>query len=206
MTIFSAAMLLFIVMDPFGNIPLFMTAMSHVKPERYKRVIVRELLIALGVLVAFLFLGRYLLRLLQISETALTAAGGTVLLLIAIKMIFPRSGGLSEDTPDGEPFIVPLAIPYVAGPSAMASVLLIMTREPARWPEWLGAVVLAWLEWLGAVVLAWLVSGAIICASGPLVRMLGKKALTAIERLMGMVLVAVAIQMLMSGVAQFMGQ
>ncbi len=195
MTVFSAAMLLFIVMDPFGNIPLFMTAMSHVKPERYKRVIVRELLIALGVLVAFLFLGRYLLQLLQISETALTAAGGTVLLLIAIKMIFPRSGGLSEDTPDGEPFIVPLAIPYVAGPSAMASVLLIMTREPARWPEW-----------LGAVILAWLVSGAIICASGPLVRLLGKKALTAIERLMGMVLVAVAIQMLMSGVAQFMGQ
>ena len=195
MTIFSAAMLLFIVMDPFGNIPLFMTAMSHVKPERYRRVVVRELLIALGVLVVFLFLGRYLLQLLQISETALTAAGGTVLLLIAIKMIFPRSGGLSEDTPDGEPFIVPLAIPYVAGPSAMASVLLIMTREPARWPEW-----------LGAVVLAWLVSGAIICASGPLVRLLGKKALTAIERLMGMVLVAVAIQMLMSGVAQFMGQ
>ncbi len=195
MTIFSAAMLLFIVMDPFGNIPLFMTAMSHVKPERYKRVIVRELLIALGVLVVFLFLGRYLLQLLQISETALTAAGGTVLLLISIKMIFPRSGSLSEDTPDGEPFIVPLAIPYVAGPSAMASVLLIMTREPARWPEW-----------LGAVVLAWVVSGAIICASGPLVRLLGKKALTAIERLMGMVLVAVAIQMLMSGVAQFMGQ
>ena len=195
MTIFSAAMLLFIVMDPFGNIPLFMTAMSHVEPARYKRVIVRELLIALGVLVAFLFLGRYLLQLLQISETALTAAGGTVLLLIAIKMIFPRSGGLSEDTPDGEPFIVPLAIPYVAGPSAMASVLLIMTREPARWPEW-----------LGAVVLAWAVSGAIICASGPLVRLMGKKALTAIERLMGMVLVAVAIQMLMSGVAQFMGQ
>ncbi len=195
MTIFSAAMLLFIVMDPFGNIPLFMTAMSHVEPKRYRRVVVRELLIALGVLVVFLFLGRYLLQLLQISETALTAAGGTVLLLIAIKMIFPRSGGLSEDTPDGEPFIVPLAIPYVAGPSAMASVLLIMTREPARWPEW-----------LGAVVLAWLVSGAIICASGPLVRFLGKKALTAIERLMGMVLVAVAIQMLMSGVAQFMGQ
>ncbi len=194
MTIFSAAMLLFIVMDPFGNIPLFMSAMSHVKPERYRRVVVRELLIALGVLLAFLFLGRYLLQLLQISETALTAAGGTVLLLIAIKMIFPRSGGLSEDTPDGEPFIVPLAIPYVAGPSAMASVLLIMTREPARWPEW-----------LGAVVLAWLVSGIIICASGPLVRLLGKKALTAIERLMGMVLVAVAIQMLMSGVAQFMG-
>ena len=192
MTIFSAAMLLFLVMDPFGNIPLFMTALGNVEQERHTRIIVRELLIALGVLVVFLFLGQYLLRLLQIGETALTAAGGTVLLLIAIKMIFPRSGGLSEDTPDGEPFIVPLAIPYVAGPSAMAAVLLIMTREPARWPEW-----------LGAVALAWLVSGIIICASGPLVRLLGKKVLTAIERLMGMLLVAVAIQMLMSGVAQF---
>ncbi len=195
MTILSAAMLLFLVMDPFGNIPLFMTALGNVEQKKHSRIIVRELLIALAVLVVFLFLGRYLLRLLQISETALTAAGGTVLLLIAIKMIFPRSGGLSEDTPDGEPFIVPLAIPYVAGPSAMAAVLLIMTREPARWPEW-----------LIAVALAWLVSGIIICASGPLVRLLGKKVLTAIERLMGMLLVAVAIQMLMSGVAQFIGQ
>jgi multiple antibiotic resistance protein len=194
MTIFSAAMLLFLVMDPFGNIPLFMTALGNVDPDRHTRIIVRELLIALGVLVVFLFLGQYLLRLLQIGETALTAAGGTVLLLIAIKMIFPRSGGLSEETPDGEPLIVPLAIPYVAGPSAMAAVLLIMTREPARWPEW-----------LVAVVLAWLVSGIIIVASGPLIRLLGRKVLTAIERLMGMLLVAVAIQMLMSGVAQFIG-
>jgi multiple antibiotic resistance protein len=195
MTILSASMLLFLVMDPFGNIPLFMTALGNVEQEKHSRIIVRELLIALGVLVVFLFLGQYLLRLLQIGETALTAAGGTVLLLIAIKMIFPRSGGLSEDTPDGEPFIVPLAIPYVAGPSAMAAVLLIMTRDPGRWPEW-----------LGAVALAWFVSGIIICASGPLVRLLGKKVLTAIERLMGMLLVAVAIQMLMSGVAQFIGQ
>lgn len=194
MTIFSAAMLLFLVMDPFGNIPLFMTALAHVDERRHTRIIVRELLIALGVLVVFLFLGQYLLHLLQVSETALTAAGGTILLLIAIKMIFPSSGGLSEDTPDGEPFIVPLAIPYVAGPSAVAAVLLIMTRDPARWPEW-----------LGAVALAWLVSGIIICATGPLVRLLGKKVLTAIERLMGMLLVAVAIQMLMSGIAQFMG-
>jgi MarC family membrane protein len=185
-------MLLFLVMDPFGNIPLFMAALAHVDERRHTRIIVRELLVALGVLVVFLFLGQYLLHLLQVSETALTAAGGTILLLIAIKMIFPRSGGLSEDTPDGEPFIVPLAIPYVAGPSAMAAVLLIMTRDPSRWPEW-----------LGAVGLAWLVSGIIICATGPLVRLLGKKVLTAIERLMGMLLVAVAIQMLMSGVAQF---
>jgi multiple antibiotic resistance protein len=193
-TVFSAAILLFLVMDPFGNIPLFMAAMRNVDPVRYNKVIARELIIALGVLVVFLFIGQYLLRLLQISGDALTAAGGVVLLLIAIKMVFPSSGSLSEDAPDGEPFIVPLAIPYVAGPSAMASVLLIMNREPGRWPEW-----------LIAVVLAWVVTGAIICASGPLVRLLGKRALVALERLMGMLLVAVAIQMLLGGVQMFFG-
>ena len=192
MTIFSAAMLLFLVMDPFGNIPLFMTAMSNVEPERHTRVIVRELLIALGVLIVFLFLGQYLLTLLQISGEALNAAGGVVLLLIAIKMVFPRRGGLSEELPDGEPFIVPLAIPYVAGPSAMASVMLIMNREPGRWPEW-----------LIAVLIAWVVSGAIIASSGAMIRLLGKRALIALERLMGMLLVAVAVQMLLSGVVHF---
>ncbi len=194
MTVFSAAMLLFLVMDPFGNIPLFMTALGHVDRGRHTRIIVRELLIALGVLVAFLFTGQYLLHLLQISGPALTAAGGVVLLLIVIKMVFPRSGGLAEEVASGEPFIVPLAVPYVAGPSAMAAVLLIMNREPGRWPEW-----------LAALSLAWFVSGVIICASGPLVRLLGEKVLIAIERLMGMLLVAVAIQMLMTGVAQFLG-
>lgn len=194
MTIFSAAMLLFLVMDPFGNIPLFMAALGHVDRERHTRIVVRELLIALAVLVAFLLAGQYLLRLLQISGPALTAAGGVVLLLIAIRMVFPRSGGLAEDVPSGEPFVVPLAVPYVAGPSAMAAVLLIMNREPGRWPEW-----------LAALALAWFVSGVIICASGPLVRFLGEKVLTAIERLMGMLLVAVAIQMLMTGVVRFFG-
>ncbi len=194
MTIFSAAMLLFLVMDPFGNIPLFMTALGDVDEKRHTRIIVRELLIALFVLVVFLFVGQYLLQFLQISGDALTAAGGVVLLLIAIKMIFPQAGGLAEGVPSGEPFIVPMAIPYVAGPSAMAAVMLIMNREPGRWPEW-----------LGAVGLAWLVSAVILAAAAPIVRMLGKKVLTAIERLMGMLLAAVAIQMLLTGIAQFMG-
>jgi multiple antibiotic resistance protein len=179
-------------MDPFGNIPLFMTAMGNVDPARRNRVVVRELLIALGVLVLFLFIGQHLLSLMQVSGEALNAAGGVVLLLIAIKMVFPRSGGLSEELPEGEPFIVPLAIPYVAGPSAMASVMLIMNREPGRWPEW-----------LLAILIAWVVSGAIIASSGAMVRLLGKRALIALERLMGMLLVAVAVQMLLSGVVHF---
>jgi multiple antibiotic resistance protein len=194
MTVFSAAMLLFLVMDPFGNIPLFMAALKNVDQARHTRIIVRELLIALGVLVLFLFAGRYLLQVLQISEPALTAAGGTVLLLIAIRMIFPGRGGLSEEVTAEEPFIVPLAVPYVAGPSAMATVLLIMSREPGRWPEW-----------VAALAISWLVTGAIISLSGLFTRILGKRGLAALERLMGMLLVAVAIQMLMTGIARFIG-
>jgi len=192
MTILSAALLLFLVMDPFGNIPLFVSALSGVDRERHMRVIIRELFIALGILVLFLFGGQPLIDALGIGEPALSAAGGTMLLLIAIKMIFPRQGGLMEDV-DGEPFIVPLAVPYVAGPSALVSTLLIMNGNPSRWPEWLAAVGIAW----GA-------TGIIIVLSGLLLRRIGRRTLVAIERLMGMLLVAIAIQMLMTGVAHFM--
>jgi multiple antibiotic resistance protein len=192
-TIFSAAVLLFLVLDPFGNIPFFIAALQNVPRERHKRVIVRELAIALFVLVLFLFAGVHILEALQISEPALRAAGGTVLFLIAIRMVFPRPGASIGEELSGEPFIVPLAIPYVAGPSALASVLLIMNQEPERWPEW-----------LGALLLAWLLTGFILLASSVLARKLGKRVLVAIERLMGMLLVALAIQMLMTGIRQFM--
>ena len=192
MTMFSAAMLLFLVMDPFGNLPLFIVALKAVDQERQLQIIIRELIIALFVMVIFLFSGKYLLSALQISESALTAAGGIVLFLIAIKMIFPEPDHpLSEDF-SGEPFIVPLAIPYVAGPAALTTVLLIMSREPARWAEW-----------LAALLIAWFVSGIIISFSSFLSNLLGEKGLIAIERLMGMLLVVVAIQMLMTGVAEY---
>ena len=193
MTLFSAAVLLFLVLDPFGNIPFFIAALQNVPRERHNRVIVRELVIALFVLVVFLFAGQHILKALQISEPALRAAGGTVLFLIAIRMVFPRPGASVGEELTGEPFIVPLAIPYVAGPSALASVLLIMNQEPERWPEW-----------LGALFLAWLLTGIIILASSVLAKRLGKRVLIAIERLMGMILVALAIQMLMTGIRQFM--
>jgi multiple antibiotic resistance protein len=192
-TLFSAAVLLFLVLDPFGNIPFFVAALQNTPRERHKRVIIRELVIALVVLVVFLFAGEHILRALHISEPALRAAGGTVLFLIAIKMVFPRPGASVGEELPGEPFIVPLAIPYVAGPSALASVLLIMNQEPERWPEW-----------LAALVIAWLLTGIIILTSSVLAKRLGKRVLIAIERLMGMLLVALAIQMLMTGIRQFM--
>ncbi|MBX3266806.1 MAG: NAAT family transporter [Acidobacteria bacterium] len=195
MDTFSAALLLFLVMDPLGNIPLFMTTLKKVEKKRQRLVVVRELLIALVVLVGFLFLGQYLLRLLQLSETALTTAGGIILMIIALKMIFPRRDASLEEDVEGEPFIVPLAIPYVAGPSAMATALLLMSREPGRWPEWLLAVLIAWFA-----------SAVIIYFSSYFARFLGEKGLVAIERLMGMLLITVAVQMLLNGIGEFIAK
>lgn len=195
MTIISASLLLFMVMDPFGNIPFFLSAMKQVEPARQNRVVIRELFFALIALVLFLFLGQYFLGALNISEPALTASGGIILLLIAIKMIFPPQHGSRKEEFEGEPFIVPLAIPYVAGPSALSTVLLFMSREPLRWPEWLAALLIAWLA-----------TSIIILVASSLRKHLGSRGLLAMERLMGMVLVTIAVQMLMNGVHQFWAQ
>ncbi|MEM7359788.1 MAG: MarC family protein [Pseudomonadota bacterium] len=192
MTIFSAALLLFLVMDPLGNIPMYLTALKNVPDERRTRVIMRELLIALAVMVIFLFAGQHFLSALHISEPALTTTGGVVLFLIAIKMIFPPAGGPHKVANEEEPFIVPLAIPYVAGPSTIATIILIMNGEPDRW-----------LEWLAALGGAWFVCGIILLCATPLAKILRNRGLIAIERLMGMILVAIAIQMLMNGITQF---
>src|SRR2546430_1283020 len=127
MTLVSAALLLFLVMDPLGNIPFFITALKTVDPARRRLVVGRELLIALVVLVFFLFAGPYILKLLDISEPALTVAGGVILFLIALRMIFPSGDKPLHEDVDGEPFVVPLAIPYVAGPSTLATELLLMS-------------------------------------------------------------------------------
>ena len=190
MTILAAALLLFLVMDPLGNIPLYLAALKNVEAKRRTKVIFRELLIALLVMVIFLFSGQAFLSALHISEPALTITGGVILFLIALKMIFPQ--GNNDSSLEEEPFIVPLAIPYVAGPSALATLLLIMNGEPERWPDW-----------LAALFLAWLVTGVILLCATPLAKALSNRGLIAIERLMGMVLVAIAIQMLLDGIAKF---
>lgn len=192
MTLFSATLLLFLVIDPIGNVPFFLAALKPVAPERHARIVVRELLVALLVLVLFLFAGPLVLEAVGISEPSLSVAGGIVLFLIAIRMVFPAMRGAAEATLDAEPFIVPLAIPYVAGPSAMSALLLISSREPERR-----------LEWLLALLLAWAVSSAMIYLGSRLRRFLGDRGLIALERLMGMLLVALAVEMLLDGVARF---
>jgi len=188
MTTFSAAILLFFVMDPIGNIPLFLAALGPVDPARRPRVVVREMAIAYALLVAFLFAGRPLLATLGISEPALTIAGGIVLFLIALKMVFPAAHGALGEPVEGEPFVVPLAVPYVAGPSALATVLLMTSRDPGRH-----------MEWFLAISAAWLASAVILLLGATLSRFLGDKGITALERLMGMVLVASAVQMFLDG-------
>jgi multiple antibiotic resistance protein len=189
MTTFSAAVLLFFVMDPLGNIPLFLSALAPVDPARRFRIAARELVIAYGVLILFLFAGRSILRTLGISEPALTIAGGLVLFLIALKMVFPAAHGQLGEETDGEPLIVPLAIPYVAGPSALATVLLLSSQSPERRADWFVAITAAW----GA-------SATILLAGSRLALILGTRGLMAIERLMGMVLVASAVQMVLDGI------
>ena len=191
MTTSSAAVLLFFVMDPIGNIPLFLSALRPVAPARRLWVVGRELLIAYGLLVGFLFAGRPVLSQFGISEPALTIAGGIVLFLIAIRMVFPAAHGTLGEPSEGEPFIVPLAIPYVAGPSALATVLLMTSRDPGRH-----------VEWLMAVSAAWLASAAILLLGAKISDVLGDKGVTAIERLMGMLLVAAAVQMFLDGLAK----
>lgn len=191
LSVASAAVLLFFVMDPLGNVPLFLAALKNVAPHRHRPVILRELGLALAVLVAFLFGGPKLLALLHVSGTALTVAGGVVMLLIALRMVFPA--GEHKEEVVGEPFLVPLAIPYVAGPSAMATVLLFTSREPERWPAWLAALLLAWLA-----------TGIVLVFGASFARLLGTRGLTAIERLMGMLLVVVAVEMILSGLRQYL--
>ena len=194
MEIISAATLLFLVMDPLGNIPIFLSVLEDVAPERRTRVLLRELVLAFMVLVLFLFFGQYLLGFLQLSEHSIRIAGGIILFLIALKMVFPvsRSAHAAEEI-QGEPLLVPLAIPMVAGPSAMAIVMLMASNDPTRMPEW-----------LIALFAAWLLSSIILLSATGLKRFLGKRGLIAMERLMGMLLIALAVQMLLEGISAYL--
>ena len=193
MDIFAAATLLFLVMDPLGNIPLFLSVLKQVPEERRRLVLRRELLIAYLVLLIFLVLGPYILSFLQVSQEAIRIGGGIVLFLIAIKMVFPKEGGILGKTPDGEPFIVPLAIPLMAGPSSLAMIMLMRKSAEGQWLD----------MWL-AVTAAWVVSALILLASRRLYVLLGERGLIAIERLMGMVLIIMAVQMLLEGTAEYL--
>jgi len=194
MTILSAALLLFLILDPLGNIPVFLSVLKPLPPHRQRIVLVRELLIALAVLMLFLWCGKYALELMHLRQESVSIAGGIVLFLIGIRMVFPRPEGLLGELPEGEPFIVPLAIPLIAGPSGMAAVMLMGSNEPGRL-----------VDWSLALLLAWAATAAILMCAPLLYRLLGRRALSAVERLMGMLLVAISVQMLLDGLSAYLG-
>lgn len=185
--IVSTTVIFFLIMDPLGNVPLFLSVLKHVEKERRFKVTLREVLIAYVVLLIYLFLGPYLLVLLNLTQEAIAISGGIILFLIAIRMIFPSPHGLFGYSASGEPLIVPLAIPAVAGPSIMAVLMLMSTSQDK-------------LMLLLCITIAWFGTAAVLLASTPLDRLLGEKGLVAVERLMGMLLVMMAVQMMLNAV------
>ena len=190
----SATILLVLITDPIGNIPIFANALKNVPPERRARVILREILIAFVLLLVFMFVGESFLRVMNLSELSLQIGGGVILFLIALRMVFPpASSGVEEVVV--EPLIVPLAVPAIAGPSALATVLLLVSQQPDKR-----------MEWIGALCLTMLVSAVVLVSAERAQRVIGSRLVTAVERLMGLVLVSVAIEMMLRGIKVFVQQ
>jgi len=195
MDLLPAVVTLFLIMDPLGNVPLFLAVLRHVPVERRRAVLIREIVFAYVVLLGFLFAGQYVMRFLRLQQETISIAGGIVLFIIALRMIFHDEKGLIGEASDGEPFLVPLAIPLFAGPSTLAALLLLERSAPSHQ----GSL-------LVAMTIAWALSGAILMSSTFFYRVLRDRGLLAMERLMGMLLVMVAVQMLMDGVEMFLGR
>ena len=190
----SATILLLLIIDPLGNIPVFANALRQVLPQRRAWVILREVLIAFALLLTFMFVGSGFLRLLNLSELALQLAGALILFLIALRMIFPPPQVLTSEFTE-EPLVVPLAIPALAGPSALATVLLLVSQAPSRRTEWVLALSVTMVVCALVLVLAERIQ-----------RLLGDRLVIAFERLMGLILVAIAVEMLLRGIRLFAAQ
>lgn len=185
----SSVFLLLLLLDPLGNVPVFLSLLKDLPPARRRHIVLRECAVAGVVLIVFVFVGDALLRLMHLSDPALEISGGIILFLIAMGMVFPRQPLADGDVAaNGEPFIVPLAIPMIAGPAALATVLLASRQAEQPWLL------------VAAIIVAIVASALILLAAGWLSRIFGKSGLQAMERLMGLVLTAMAVQMLISGI------
>lgn len=184
----SLSFSLFLLMDPIGNVPVYISCLKNVEPSRHRFIIMRELLIALAVIIFFSFLGNRLLGVLHIEPKTVMVAGGIILFLIALKMIFPQKSHYENESPDeGEPLIVPLAIPLVAGPSLLAAVIIYSSQEPR-------------LVLTAAICLSWVVSSVILLSAPFIHRVLGHRGTMACEKLMGLLLTMIATQMFLEGI------
>lgn len=191
-TFVSALILLLLVLDPLGSLPVFIPIMKAVQPERRRWVAIREVAIAFAVLFLFMFFGQSFLRVMHLSERSLEVAGGVILLMVAIRMIFSHEGGVYGIPDDKEPLIFPLAVPLLAGPSAMATVLLLASRQPDKL-----------LTWVGALSCAMAVSGVVLLLCDRIRRVVGDSVVSATEKLMGLVLTAIAVEMILAGLKRY---
>lgn len=192
MTLFSAAATLLLIIDPFGNVVMFNSILSKIPVERRRKVLIREVLIAFGILMTFLLVGAQLLGFLGLEQSSLSLAGGILLFLIAIGMVFPNRAVQLGSPGDDEPFIVPLATPMIAGPSGIAFLLLLASKEPDRMPEW-----------IIALIAASAISAGILIMGERVARLLGARGMRAAERLMGMLLILIAVQMMTDGISLY---
>lgn len=192
MNLFSIAFSLFLLIDAVGNIPLFISFLKGINPARQRAIILREMVIALFIILLFSFAGELLMSFLQITPDTIQIAGGIILFILALKMVFPPAHDPNEALPhDSEPFIVPLAIPLVAGPAVLAAVIIYTNQEANH------------LIMMGAIMLAWGASLLILILAPSIQKIFGSKGITALERLMGLLLTLIGIQMLMNGVSSF---
>lgn len=188
-TFISALVSLFLILDPIGNIPLFANMLKNVNPLRRKVVIIREHIIAFSILVIFMMVGQPFLNALGLSSTSLQLSGGVVLFLIAIRMIFPPQVRDNEIQQEEEPMIVPLAIPSIAGPSALAIVMLLVSQQPDRL-----------FEWVFALIVAMGLSLIILLGADRLQQLLDQRFVLAMEKLMGLILVTMSVEMIVRGI------
>jgi MarC family membrane protein len=195
-TFLSATILLILITDPLGNIPLFISCLRGVSPKRRTVVILREVAIAFAILLIFMVVGDGFLRMMSLTDQSLRIGGGIVLFLIALRMVFPHPDGpFGGDTRGGEPLIVPLAIPALAGPSALATVMLLTSQAPGKM-----------FEWIGALTVTMVVCAIVLMLAERIQAWLGERAMMAFERLMGLVLVAISVEMMLGGIRSFVHQ
>ncbi|OAJ57228.1 hypothetical protein A6V36_31885 [Paraburkholderia ginsengiterrae] len=195
-TFLSATVLLILITDPLGNIPLFISCLRGVSPKRRTIVILREVAIAFAILLIFMVVGDGFLRMMSLTDQSLRIGGGIVLFLIALRMVFPHPDGpFGGDTRGGEPLIVPLAIPALAGPSALATVMLLTSQAPGKM-----------FEWIGALTVTMIVCAIVLMLAERIQAWLGERAMMAFERLMGLVLVAISVEMMLGGIRAFVHQ
>ena len=187
MMILLLAFKFFLLMDSPGNIPLYTSLLREIPLDRQRKIIFREMLIALFVILSFNFLGKPFLNFLDISDNTVKVAGGIILFMIAIKLIFPPEKHAQHEGKHIEPFIVPLAIPLIAGPAVLAAVIIYSKQQQTH------------LVMMLSITLAWIMSLIVLLLSPLLSRKLGQKGVTALERLMGLVLTLIAVEMFLQG-------